>query len=110
MKGQHITVATVFLHFIPKSFGYMITPGNDRAIASRLPQAVVEYRPVLKREFIMSLDINQIALHQLIKRDEQNLSWSCATIELEPTTTVVEMVAESKISGSIAPRMRVWSV
>ncbi|VFR99429.1 nucleoid-asociated protein [Salmonella enterica subsp. enterica serovar Typhimurium] len=26
----------------------------------------------------MSLDINQIALHQLIKRDEQILSWSCA--------------------------------
>ena len=26
----------------------------------------------------MSLEINQIALHQLIKRDEQTLKWCCA--------------------------------
>lgn len=42
----------------------------------------------------MSLDINQIALHQLIKRDEQNLELVLRDSLLEPTTTVVEMVAE----------------
>ena len=42
----------------------------------------------------MSLDINQIALHQLIKRDEQNLELVLRDSLLEPTKTVVEMVAE----------------
>lgn len=42
----------------------------------------------------MSLDINQIALHQLIKREEQNLELVLRDSLLEPTTTVVEMVAE----------------
>ncbi|WP_061093139.1 nucleoid-associated protein YejK [Escherichia coli] len=42
----------------------------------------------------MSLDINQIALHQLIKRDEQNLELVLRDSLLEPTETVVEMVAE----------------
>lgn len=42
----------------------------------------------------MSLDINQIALHQLIKRDEQNLELVLRDSLLEPTNTVVEMVAE----------------
>ena len=35
--------------------------------------AVFEYAPVLKGESTMSLDIDQIALHQLIKRDENQL-------------------------------------
>lgn len=42
----------------------------------------------------MSLDINQIALHQLIKRDEQNLELVLRDSLLEPTDTVSEMVAE----------------
>ena len=42
----------------------------------------------------MSLDINQIALHQLIKRNEQNLELVLRDSLLEPTETVVEMVAE----------------
>ncbi len=42
----------------------------------------------------MSLDINQIALHQIIKRDEQNLELVLRDSLLEPTETVVEMVAE----------------
>ena len=40
----------------------------------------------------MSLDINQIALHQLIKRDEQNLELVLRDSLLKPTETVVEMV------------------
>ncbi|MGU0017134.1 nucleoid-associated protein [Escherichia coli] len=40
------------------------------------------------------MDINQIALHQLIKRDEQNLELVLRDSLLEPTETVVEMVAE----------------
>ncbi len=36
----------------------------------------------------MSLDINQIALHQLIKRDEQNLELVLRDSLLEPTETV----------------------
>lgn len=35
----------------------------------------------------MSLDINQIALHQLIKRDEQNLELVLRDSLLEPTET-----------------------
>ncbi|SPE59286.1 Nucleoid-associated protein YejK [Escherichia coli] len=50
--------------------------------------------PGLKGEFIMSLDINQIALHQLIKGDEQNLELVLRDSLLEQTETVVEMVAE----------------
>ena len=42
----------------------------------------------------MSLDINQIALHQLIKRDEQTLELVLRDSLLEPTATVVEMMAE----------------
>lgn len=42
----------------------------------------------------MSLDINQIALHQLIKRDEQNLELVLRDSLLEPTATVVDMMAE----------------
>jgi len=42
----------------------------------------------------MSLDINQIALHQLIKRDEQTLELVLRDSLLEPTPTVVEMMAE----------------
>jgi nucleoid-associated protein YejK len=42
----------------------------------------------------MSLDINQIALHQLIKRDEQNLELVLRESLLEPTAPVEEMVAE----------------
>ena len=42
----------------------------------------------------MSLDINQIALHQLIKRDEQNLELVLRDSLLEPTNTVVDMMAE----------------
>ena len=40
----------------------------------------------------MSLDIDQIALHQLIKRDEQNLELVLRESLLEPTATVVEMM------------------
>lgn len=43
-----------------------------------------------KGEFIMSLEINQIALHQLIKRDEQTLEVVLRDSLLEPTPTVVE--------------------
>lgn len=50
----------------------------------------------------MSLDINQIALHQLIKRDEQNLELVLRDSLLEPTETVVEMV---NCIGSIAPKI-----
>lgn len=42
----------------------------------------------------MSLDINQIALHQLIKRDEQTLELVLRDSLLEPTPTVTEMMAE----------------
>ncbi len=42
----------------------------------------------------MSLDIDQIALHQLIKRDEQNLELVLRESLLEPNATVVEMMAE----------------
>ncbi|ALB67477.1 nucleoid-associated protein YejK [Cronobacter dublinensis] len=42
----------------------------------------------------MSLDINQIALHQLIKRDEQNLELILRDSLLEPGNTVTEMMAE----------------
>jgi hypothetical protein len=42
----------------------------------------------------MSLDINQIALHQLIKRDEQTLELVLRDTLLEPTPTVVDMMAE----------------
>ena len=42
----------------------------------------------------MSLEINQIALHQLIKRDEQTLEVVLRDSLLEPTATVVEMMAE----------------
>jgi nucleoid-associated protein YejK len=42
----------------------------------------------------MSLDIDQIALHQLIKRDEQNLELVLRDSLLEPNATVVEMMAE----------------
>jgi len=42
----------------------------------------------------MSLDINQIALHQLIKRDEQTLELVLRDSLLEPTATVNDMVAE----------------
>lgn len=42
----------------------------------------------------MSLDINQIALHQLIKRDEQTLELVLRDSLLEPTPPVEEMVAE----------------
>lgn len=52
----------------------------------------------------MSLDINQIALHQLIKRDEQNLELVLRDSLLEPTETVVEMVAE--LHRSIAPKIK----
>ena len=61
----------------------------------------------------MSLDINQIALHQLIKRDEQNLELVLRDSLLEPTETVVEMVAElhrvysakNKAYGCLAKRV-----
>ena len=52
----------------------------------------------------MSLDINQIALHQLIKRDEQNLELVLRDSLLEPTETVVEMV--QNCIGSIAPKIK----
>ena len=42
----------------------------------------------------MSLEINQIALHQLIKRDEQTLEVVLRDSLLEPTATAVEMMAE----------------
>ena len=42
----------------------------------------------------MSLEINQIALHQLIKRDEQTLEVELRDSLLEPTPTIVEMMAE----------------
>lgn len=42
----------------------------------------------------MSLDIAQIALHQLIKRDDGDLELVLRDSLLEPTATVVEMVAE----------------
>ena len=42
----------------------------------------------------MSLDIDQIALHQLIKRDEQNLELVLRDSLLEPNAPVVEMMAE----------------
>ncbi|VTP72385.1 Nucleoid-associated protein YejK [Leclercia adecarboxylata] len=42
----------------------------------------------------MSLDINQIALHQLIKRDEQTLELVLRDSLLEPTPTAVDMIAE----------------
>ena len=42
----------------------------------------------------MSLDIDQIALHQLIKRDEQNLDVVLRDTLLEPTAPVEEMMAE----------------
>ncbi|WP_110877188.1 nucleoid-associated protein YejK [Franconibacter helveticus] len=42
----------------------------------------------------MSLDIDQIALHQLIKRDEQNLELVLRDSLLEPNVTVSEMMAE----------------
>ncbi|EMB4326176.1 nucleoid-associated protein YejK [Pluralibacter gergoviae] len=42
----------------------------------------------------MSLDINQIALHQLIKRDEQNLELVLRDSLLEPGAAAEEMMAE----------------
>ena len=42
----------------------------------------------------MSLDIDQIALHQLVKRDEQNLDVVLRDSLLEPTAPVEEMMAE----------------
>ncbi|MDF7681144.1 nucleoid-associated protein YejK [Enterobacteriaceae bacterium ESL0689] len=42
----------------------------------------------------MSLDIDQIALHQLIKRDEQNLDLILRDTLLEPNATVTEMITE----------------
>ena len=55
----------------------------------------------------MSLDINQIALHQLIKRDEQNLELVLRDSLLEPTETVVEMVTgwclETQSCTSVCP-------
>ncbi len=42
----------------------------------------------------MSLDIDQIALHQLVKRDEQNLDVVLRDTLLEPTAPVEEMMAE----------------
>lgn len=61
----------------------------------------------------MSLDINQIALHQLIKRDEQNLELVLRDSLLEPTATVVDMMAElhrvysakNKAYGCLAKRV-----
>ncbi len=42
----------------------------------------------------MSLDIDQIAIHQLIKRDEQNLELVLRDSLLEPNAAVEEMMAE----------------
>lgn len=42
----------------------------------------------------MSLDIIQIALHQLIKRDEQTLEVVLRDTPLEKTAIVEEMMAE----------------
>ncbi|WP_226573855.1 nucleoid-associated protein YejK [Mangrovibacter yixingensis] len=42
----------------------------------------------------MSLDIDQLALHQLIKRDEQNLELVLRDTLLEPAGVVVDMMAE----------------
>ena len=56
----------------------------------------------------MSLDIDQIALHQLIKRDEQNLELVLRESLLEPNATVVEIDRKStrlNSSHSGEPRM-----
>jgi hypothetical protein len=56
--------------------------------------AVFEYAPVLKGESTMSLDIDQIALHQLIKRDENQLELALRDSLLPATNTVNAMVEE----------------
>ncbi|PKC35495.1 nucleoid-associated protein NdpA [Pantoea ananatis 15320] len=53
-----------------------------------------EYAPVLLGEFTMSLDIDQIALHQLIKRDENQLELVLRDSLLPATNTVEAMVEE----------------
>ncbi|QUI98276.1 hypothetical protein KCP74_14210 [Salmonella enterica subsp. enterica] len=66
----------------PKSFALRIAPEMTpgRLLCVFRQQAVVEYRPVLRRVY-HSLDISQIALHQLIQaRSGKILSWSCAFI------------------------------
>ncbi|STD27321.1 nucleoid-associated protein NdpA [Enterobacter asburiae] len=52
----------------------------------------------------MSLEINQIALHQLIKRDEQTLEVVLRDSLLEPTATVVEMM--QSCIASTAPKIK----
>ncbi len=56
----------------------------------------------------MSLDINQIALHQLIKRDEQNLELVLRDSLLEPTATVVDMMAE--LHRVYSAKISLWPV
>ncbi|XPE64822.1 hypothetical protein ACNKHU_13435 [Shigella flexneri] len=65
---------------------------------------MVDTAPVLKESSVLSLDIDQIALHQLIKRDQQNLELVLRDTLLEPTEPVVEMVADC--IGSIAPKIK----
>jgi len=54
---------------------------------------VIEYAPEFKGESIMSLDIDQIALHQLIKRDENQLELVLRDTLL-PVTQAVSSMAE----------------
>ena len=56
--------------------------------------AVFEYAPELKGESTMSLDIDQIALHQVIKRDENQLELALRDSLLPATNTVNAMVEE----------------
>ena len=58
----------------------------------------------------MSLEINQIALHQLIKRDEQTLEVVLRDSLLEPTPTVVEMMAELHRVYSAKNRAYGWRI
>lgn len=66
--------------------------------------AVFEYAPVLKGESTMSLDIDQIALHQLIKRDENQLELALRDSLLPATNTVNAMV--ESYTGFIAQKAK----
>ena len=78
MKGQHITVATAFslLSVVAHMSRWWLNTARS------------------KRRVYHESEINQIALHQLIKRDEQTLEVVLRDSLLEPTATVVEMMAE----------------
>lgn len=55
---------------------------------------MIEYGPAQEGEFTVSLDIHQIALHQLIKRGEQDIDLVLRDSLLEPGATVAGMMAE----------------